>query len=1070
MTERTGTLSPGHTAGPPAPAVAPTVGPAGPADIGATKGSQDPDGGDGIDRAEDAGGLEYVGTRGLVPTPRQREHDPNAGPAPDHDDAGEAAPTPTRRERVRAYLASINPAGVEGPMMPLVVLSASAALGGWSSQALGLAAPEIQASFGASVTMLTLVSTITSTFMLIIGIPLGYLVDRVSRVWLVRISALLAPVGDAIQATTTNFGIYTLGNTFGEVARTPAAGADMPLMADYYRARSRTRVYGFIALAGTIGGLVATPIVGYLVEFHGWRSATMTLAAMSMVVALLTFWLREPKRGATDRLDLGLDELSAEQSTHEPPPPSMGEALRGAWSIRTLRLQAIAGFVGTFAAPLNILVALVLASKFAMSPMERSMLAMVTQILVIPAMLLSVGIADRLIERKPSTLVALQAGLSFLSSVMLIAQAFAPNLAVFVVLSLVPALLTTVFGPIGLSVMSLVVPARYRGVGMQIFTPFALVGTLLGPVLVQVASQVTLQQSFLFFAPFLLISGLIYLASAGSVTGDIQRARASAAAEEVSLRGDDGHRDHLLVCRDVEACIEGAVILRGIDLEVRDGEILGLVGTNGAGKSTLLTAVCGLNPPTNGAIFVDGVETTYRHAHEIARLGVGYLPGGRAVFGDLTVEENLRAALATGRAARTDLAEVLTHFPQLESRLRLRAADLSGGEQQMLALAQTFAQSPRLLLIDELSLGLAPGVVESLLAALRSMNAAGTTVVLVEQSLNIAVEVCDRLIYLDQGRVTFEGAPAELLAQPGLVRSLFMGGAVGGLPGRTRPRSPGSPTPAEPVLTCTDITLDYGGIRALAGVDLAVQPLEIVGVIGPNGAGKSTLFDALSGYERLSSGTITLDGRDVTGASPDARARLGLSRAFQNARLFGCMTVRETIAVAFEHRVDRSVLGAALWLPGTRARQRRLDADIDELLALMGLGRYEDVLLGELSTGTRRAVEIACHMAAEPKVLLLDEPSSGLAQAETEALGPTLQRIVRDIGCALVVIEHDLPLLGTVADRLVAMERGAVVATGTPGEVLADERVRAGYLTASDTVLHRSGASPRHHPTGEARP
>jgi ABC-type branched-subunit amino acid transport system ATPase component len=241
-------------------------------------------------------------------------------------------------------------------------------------------------------------------------------------------------------------------------------------------------------------------------------------------------------------------------------------------------------------------------------------------------------------------------------------------------------------------------------------------------------------------------------------------------------------------------------------------------------------------------------------------------------------------------------------------------------------------------------------------------------------------------------------------------------------------------------------------------VSLHVDAGEVVGIIGPNGAGKTTLFDVLSGYVRPDAGAVLLgDEEDVSRLSPDARARRGLGRAFQSARLFPPLTVRENIAVALERRTVRSSLLAAVWAPPVRRGERKLRARVDGFIELLGLEPYADRFVSELSTGTRRAVEIACQMAAEPRVLLLDEPSSGLAQAETEALGPTLLRIVRETGCGMVVIEHDLPLITQISDRLIAMELGRVIADGTPDAVVTDPGVLRSYLSASRDVIERSG-------------
>ncbi|MCU1674427.1 MAG: transporter related, partial [Frankiales bacterium] len=404
-------------------------------------------------------------------------------------------------------------------------------------------------------------------------------------------------------------------------------------------------------------------------------------------------------------------------------------------------------------------------------------------------------------------------------------------------------------------------------------------------------------------------------------------------------------------------------------------------------------------------------------------------------------------------ARRTE--EVLGLFPVLRERLDAAAGTLSGGEQQMVGLSQALLMAPTLLMVDELSLGLAPRVVEQLLDVLRTLNARGTTIVMVEQSLNVALTIAGRAVFMEKGTVRFSGPTEELLARPDLVRSVFMGGASGGT--RTAARRPAVEAGTTPALDVADVGVRFGGVAALSDVALTVAPGQVVGIIGPNGAGKTTLFDVISGFVTPDSGTVRIAGTDVTGASPDTRARLGLGRSFQNARLFPALTVRENLAVALERRTVKNPVLGAVWAPQVRRSERRIGKQVDRLVDLLGLSPYADKVLGELSTGSRRAVDVACIIALEPSVLLLDEPSSGLAQAETEALGPLLSRIVRETGCGMLVIEHDIPLVTSLADRMIAMESGRVLVTGTPDEVRRDPRVLASYLAASDDVIGRSG-------------
>jgi branched-chain amino acid transport system ATP-binding protein len=195
---------------------------------------------------------------------------------------------------------------------------------------------------------------------------------------------------------------------------------------------------------------------------------------------------------------------------------------------------------------------------------------------------------------------------------------------------------------------------------------------------------------------------------------------------------------------------------------------------------------------------------------------------------------------------------------------------------------------------------------------------------------------------------------------------------------------------------------------------------------------------------------VTLLGRDVTTWSPNARTRAGLGRSFQDAKLWPSLTVREAIAVAFERSIgERSPVRAMFGLPVVGEAERGIQRRTEELIELLGLGAFRDKFISELSTGSRRIVEIATILAHRPSVLLLDEPSSGIAQRETEALGPLLRRVREFMDGSLVVVEHNVPLIADLADRIVAMDLGRVIADGTPRQVLNDSAVIESYLGTS---------------------
>jgi ABC-type branched-subunit amino acid transport system ATPase component len=246
----------------------------------------------------------------------------------------------------------------------------------------------------------------------------------------------------------------------------------------------------------------------------------------------------------------------------------------------------------------------------------------------------------------------------------------------------------------------------------------------------------------------------------------------------------------------------------------------------------------------------------------------------------------------------------------------------------------------------------------------------------------------------------------------------------------------------------------FGGVRAVDGVNLHLDRGEILGLMGPNGAGKTTLFELLGGFTAPDGGKVTFGGLDVTHVSPEGRARLGLIRSFQDAALFQTLTVIETVSLAFERRHPTNTVFSTMGLHGPdRAKERAAR----ELVALMGLDRFRNKQIRELSTGTRRITELACVVALEPVVLLLDEPSSGIAQRESEALAELLLRLRTHLGCTLVIIEHDIPLLMGLSTRVMAMDTGRVIAVGSPEEVRNNPVVVTSYLGADTAAIERSG-------------
>jgi ABC-type branched-subunit amino acid transport system ATPase component/ABC-type branched-subunit amino acid transport system permease subunit len=261
-----------------------------------------------------------------------------------------------------------------------------------------------------------------------------------------------------------------------------------------------------------------------------------------------------------------------------------------------------------------------------------------------------------------------------------------------------------------------------------------------------------------------------------------------------------------------------------------------------------------------------------------------------------------------------------------------------------------------------------------------------------------------------------------------------------------------------PALAVSNLSVHFGGIAAVEGVALNVKGGEMVGLIGANGAGKSTLMDAIGGFVH-SSGSVTLLGEDVTGRSPGQRASLGLGRTFQAATLFPELTVNETLLVALEARGRAGVISTALGLPSARRHNRAASAEVSELVEFLGLGGYRDFYISDLSTGTRRVVELAGLLALNAKVLCLDEPTAGLAQRETEAFGPLIRTIQKELAASVLLIEHDMPLIMSISERVYCLEAGQVIAEGVPSAVRNDPKVVASYLGTDERVILRSGGT-----------
>jgi ABC-type branched-subunit amino acid transport system ATPase component/ABC-type branched-subunit amino acid transport system permease subunit len=275
-----------------------------------------------------------------------------------------------------------------------------------------------------------------------------------------------------------------------------------------------------------------------------------------------------------------------------------------------------------------------------------------------------------------------------------------------------------------------------------------------------------------------------------------------------------------------------------------------------------------------------------------------------------------------------------------------------------------------------------------------------------------------------------------------------------------RPMAPDSSSETEQrgaAVEAEDVVVTFGGNTALSHVSIHAKPGEILGLVGPNGAGKTTLFDVLAGSLRPDTGTVTIDGTDATAMRPDERARLGLGRSFQQGRLFSDMTIRDVLKVSLERRDPSEVVPSVLGLPSSRSAEHYKELGAEELLELFHLEAYADHHARDLSTGTRRIVELATTVGLGARVLLLDEPTAGIAQRQVDHFRPVLTELRDVLGATMIIIEHDIPMITGLVDRLYVLAAGEVIAEGPPSIVRDDPAVVAAYLGTDERAIAKSG-------------
>jgi len=678
-----------------------------------------------------------------------------------------------------------------GPAYALAILFGFNMVEEMDRDSFGLLVPNIQKSFHMSNAGILSLVAVAALLGLSLTVPIAQWSDSGNRVRLMLLGAsvfALFSFGTGVAAFIWMLVIMRAGSGLGQATALPTHNS---LMSDWFPIAARPRVFSVYRLANALGAFVGPLMAGLLAAWLGWRAPFIVLAVPTIILVILGLRLVEPVRGVQEREAMGMvgDALRTEE-----PSPSFAESWRMVWKVGSLRrvfyaLPFLAASIIGFAS----LAALLYQHAFGLGTVHRAYIAAVTEPVQLVGLIIGARFGSKLITRNPALIMRFLAVAAVVCGGLAAVFALAPWLWLTIVANMAIAATLAVVGPGVFAALSLGIPPRARSMGFALGAIWVIPGLIVLPIVGAVSDRIGIRPGMLIMTPVFVLGGLILAGSGRVLNHDILQVWTMAAARSEVLYERRQGRVKLVLCRGLQVFYGNVQVLFDVDFEIGEGEIVALLGTNGAGKSTLLKAICGVVEADRGAVIFDGRDITHAPPNEIAALGVGLVPGGHRVFPSLTVRENLRVAGWLERKKPEDLgartAQLLEQFPILRTRLDEPASSLSGGEQQMLALGMAFLGRPRLLLIDELSLGLAPAVVEQLLPMIAAIREHGTTVIIVEQSVNLALTIAETAYFMEKGEIRFHGPTADLLERPDILRSVFLEGvgATVGAPAATQP-------------------------------------------------------------------------------------------------------------------------------------------------------------------------------------------------------------------------------------------------------------------------------------------
>ena len=657
-------------------------------------------------------------------------------------------------------------------------------------RAIRVLAPDIQNSLNISDTALFGILGFGGVTLVLGAVPMAALADRAKRVAIIPVASAFWGITTFLSGLTANpFQLFltNAGTGFGQAYRIPVANS---LLVDTYPIQARSRIFALEGLGRPVGQLVGPLVVGGIAALAGgddpWRPAFFAIAVAPLVAAVLAaVMLREPARGRFDKQAVFGDEPVEVDEL----PVSMGTAFARLRKIKTFYfLSTGVGVLGFALIAIPIQFNLLLADKYAMGPFQRGVVESLIWVAALAGLPVAGRIFDRGFRRDPGAMMRFAGMLVMVSGVVYMVALPIKILGALVALMAVAQTLISMAFVAAPSLIAAVSPYRIRAQAFALLPVFVfLMGGFFGGLIVGQLSDAYNERTAMLVAapPAALIGGALIIYGSRFVRSDISRSVEELVEEQEEQRraAADPASVPALQVHNLDFAYGSVQVLFDVSFEVARGEVLALLGTNGAGKSTLLRAVSGLGIPDRGVVRLGGRTITYAEAEDRFAAGLVQLRGGAGIFEDLSVADNLRASVL---AAGLDEAEVearsqraLSLFPALADRTGTTGRELSGGQQQMLALAMALMHEPEVLLIDELSLGLAPLVVQELLGVVERLREGGQTMVIVEQSLNVALAFADRAIFMEKGRIRFEGPAQELAERDDLARAVFLGGEGG---------------------------------------------------------------------------------------------------------------------------------------------------------------------------------------------------------------------------------------------------------------------------------------------------